>query len=426
MFPPTAGTGPKRSFAFTRLKKTSKRNVSRLASCGKWHGSTGGKEIRGRNGNGKILGYMHLFTFKVVIGKCKGGGIPSSAPVGNWIMHQYSLVGFDTDYVLCDIIFKKTNTNKLNLVQRMEFSADTNPNAQKDFTIFPLQSSIDEAVDPSQSSTSTVTFSADSCPATSLGGFTDQISLENGGLGCENGCIAISGSNKDGEEINFPLGSSGNSSLSISSMAVASPCDIDVCDQLKDGNKGWILFLLLNLSLGYLSRLLDMQVAEHLVCFLVAKFLRLKWFGDFYYPALVEYMTSAIVRIKMELMKPSKSLASSSFHFLKHCTFLYWTPPLIVHHLISSLQKAMSMEEVQLTSTHKMTASFASLLYSYLSHWRTKVFRFADKYRGPYSNVSSPFYCSYSGYQDELLRGAAWLHRATKNQIYLNYIKLNG
>ncbi|CAN0915514.1 Endoglucanase 17 [Linum grandiflorum] len=24
------------------------------------------------------------------------------------------------------------------------------------------------------------------------------------------------------------------------------------------------------------------------------------------------------------------------------------------------------------------------------------------------------------------LRGAAWLHRATKNQMYLNYIKLNG
>jgi endoglucanase len=37
-----------------------------------------------------------------------------------------------------------------------------------------------------------------------------------------------------------------------------------------------------------------------------------------------------------------------------------------------------------------------------------------------------PFYCSYSGYQDELLWGAAWLHKATKNPMYLNYIQVNG
>ncbi|WVZ06298.1 hypothetical protein V8G54_019644 [Vigna mungo] len=59
-----------------------------------------------------------------------------------------------------------------------------------------------------------------------------------------------------------------------------------------------------------------------------------------------------------------------------------------------------------------------------------RVFQFADKYRGSYSNglksVVCPFYCSYSGYQDELLWGAAWLHKATKNPMYLNYIKVNG
>ncbi|CAN1194163.1 Endoglucanase 17 [Linum perenne] len=59
-----------------------------------------------------------------------------------------------------------------------------------------------------------------------------------------------------------------------------------------------------------------------------------------------------------------------------------------------------------------------------------RVFQFADKYRGPYSNglksFVCPFYCSYSGYQDELLWGAAWLHKATKNQMYLNYIQVNG
>ncbi|KAJ8749612.1 hypothetical protein K2173_026261 [Erythroxylum novogranatense] len=59
-----------------------------------------------------------------------------------------------------------------------------------------------------------------------------------------------------------------------------------------------------------------------------------------------------------------------------------------------------------------------------------RVFQFADKYRGAYSNglksVVCPFYCDFSGYQDELLWGAAWLQKATKNPIYLNYIQVNG
>ncbi|KAK7259296.1 hypothetical protein RIF29_24900 [Crotalaria pallida] len=65
-----------------------------------------------------------------------------------------------------------------------------------------------------------------------------------------------------------------------------------------------------------------------------------------------------------------------------------------------------------------------------LARRATSVFEFADKYRGSYSNglkpIVCPFYCSYSGYEDELLWGAAWLHKATKNPMYLNYIKVNG
>uniref|UniRef100_A0A1J3J5E4 Endoglucanase n=1 Tax=Noccaea caerulescens TaxID=107243 RepID=A0A1J3J5E4_NOCCA len=59
-----------------------------------------------------------------------------------------------------------------------------------------------------------------------------------------------------------------------------------------------------------------------------------------------------------------------------------------------------------------------------------RVFAFADRYRGTYSAGLKPdvcpFYCSYSGYQDELLWGAAWLQKATKNLKYLSYIKTNG
>ncbi|MFS7942307.1 putative cellulase [Helianthus anomalus] len=59
-----------------------------------------------------------------------------------------------------------------------------------------------------------------------------------------------------------------------------------------------------------------------------------------------------------------------------------------------------------------------------------RVFEFADKYRGTYSNglkrFVCPYYCSYSGYEDELLWGAAWLHKATRSPKYLNYIQRNG
>ncbi|PAN03746.1 hypothetical protein PAHAL_1G018800 [Panicum hallii] len=73
-----------------------------------------------------------------------------------------------------------------------------------------------------------------------------------------------------------------------------------------------------------------------------------------------------------------------------------------------------------------------------------KVFDFADRYRGSYSDslssVACPFYCSYSGYNDELLWAAAWLHLATtaagkggggagsnsSADAYLSYIYSNG
>ncbi|PWA45772.1 endoglucanase [Artemisia annua] len=48
------------------------------------------------------------------------------------------------------------------------------------------------------------------------------------------------------------------------------------------------------------------------------------------------------------------------------------------------------------------------------------LFRFGDKYRGSYQG-SCPFYCSYSGYHDELLWAAAWLHKASGERRYLNY-----
>ncbi|XP_019165450.1 PREDICTED: endoglucanase 24-like [Ipomoea nil] len=62
----------------------------------------------------------------------------------------------------------------------------------------------------------------------------------------------------------------------------------------------------------------------------------------------------------------------------------------------------------------------------------TRVFSFADSYRGAYSDNSNirggvcPFYCDFDGYQDELLWAAAWLRRATQGDTYLNYLQNNG
>ncbi|KAL0396705.1 UNVERIFIED_CONTAM: Endoglucanase 8 [Sesamum calycinum] len=58
-----------------------------------------------------------------------------------------------------------------------------------------------------------------------------------------------------------------------------------------------------------------------------------------------------------------------------------------------------------------------------------KVFEFADRHRGAYSNslryAVCPFYCDVNGYQDELLWGAAWLHKASRRREYREYIVRN-
>nr|GLL21066.1 endoglucanase 17-like [Ipomoea trifida] len=59
----------------------------------------------------------------------------------------------------------------------------------------------------------------------------------------------------------------------------------------------------------------------------------------------------------------------------------------------------------------------------------SQVFEFADKFRGSYNDSLGqwvcPWYCDYSGYQDELLWAAAWLLKATLQPLYWNYVKGN-
>eukprot|EP01018_Ginkgo_biloba_P032228 Gb_26728 [translate_table: standard] len=59
-----------------------------------------------------------------------------------------------------------------------------------------------------------------------------------------------------------------------------------------------------------------------------------------------------------------------------------------------------------------------------LSHAK-QVFEFADKYRGKYDRsitVVKKYYGSISGYDDELLWASTWLHEATGDDYYMNYM----
>ncbi|EAZ42601.1 hypothetical protein OsJ_27165 [Oryza sativa Japonica Group] len=55
---------------------------------------------------------------------------------------------------------------------------------------------------------------------------------------------------------------------------------------------------------------------------------------------------------------------------------------------------------------------------------RRRLFDFANNYRGSFQS-SCPFYCSYSGFQDELLWASAWLFKATRDAKYLDFLTNN-
>ncbi|XP_068661203.1 endoglucanase 8-like [Aristolochia californica] len=65
----------------------------------------------------------------------------------------------------------------------------------------------------------------------------------------------------------------------------------------------------------------------------------------------------------------------------------------------------------------------------FLLNRAVRVFEFADKHRGAYSSslrkAVCPFYCDFDGYQDELLWGAAWLHKASRRREYREFIMRN-
>ncbi|CAH8352118.1 unnamed protein product [Eruca vesicaria subsp. sativa] len=77
-----------------------------------------------------------------------------------------------------------------------------------------------------------------------------------------------------------------------------------------------------------------------------------------------------------------------------------------------------------LASASLVFKSFDSKYSSKLLSHAKSLFEFADQCRGSYQ-ASCPFYCSHSGYNDELLWAAAWLYKATGENKYLSYVISN-
>ncbi|EMS66848.1 Endoglucanase 13 [Triticum urartu] len=81
-----------------------------------------------------------------------------------------------------------------------------------------------------------------------------------------------------------------------------------------------------------------------------------------------------------------------------------------------------------LAAAAKVFRHYDSMYADLLLMHAKQIFTFADTFRGRYDDslqCAKKFYPSASGYQDELLWGAAWLYEATGDQDYLDYVARN-
>jgi len=109
----------------------------------------------------------------------------------------------------------------------------------------------------------------------------------------------------------------------------------------------------------------------------------------------------------------------------------FWYPPEYVQYEYPSFKITADKPGSEVAGETAAFLAAASILFkdedptysdTLLKH-ATEIYDFADKYRGDYT-VAVPgvisFYNTYSGYEDELAWGAAWLLRATGDESYLD------
>ena len=111
----------------------------------------------------------------------------------------------------------------------------------------------------------------------------------------------------------------------------------------------------------------------------------------------------------------------------------YWLPPEYITYKYPSYQVNAVNPGTEVSAETAAALAAASILFkevdsSYsetlLKHAK-EIYDFADKYRGDYTKAvpAQDFYATFSGYNDELAWGAAWLYRATGDENYHDKFK---
>ncbi|CAK8568480.1 unnamed protein product [Lathyrus sativus] len=107
-----------------------------------------------------------------------------------------------------------------------------------------------------------------------------------------------------------------------------------------------------------------------------------------------------------------------------------WAPPekMKTKRSVKTIDYGTPGSEIAAETSAAMAASsivFRSIDHKYARHLLNRaklLFEFAKSHKGSYDG-ECPFYCSYSGYNDELMWAATWLYMATKKPIYMKYIQ---
>ena len=111
----------------------------------------------------------------------------------------------------------------------------------------------------------------------------------------------------------------------------------------------------------------------------------------------------------------------------------YWLPPEYITYDYPSYKITSEKPGTEVSAETAAALAAASILFknidssysSTLLEHAKEIYDFADKYRGDYTKAVAvqDFYGTFSGYNDELAWGAAWLYRATGDEKYHNKFK---
>ncbi|PNX87350.1 endoglucanase 16-like protein, partial [Trifolium pratense] len=107
-----------------------------------------------------------------------------------------------------------------------------------------------------------------------------------------------------------------------------------------------------------------------------------------------------------------------------------WAPPekMKTKRSVKVIDSSTPGSEIAAETAAAMASS--SIVFRHVDHKYARsllnkaklLFDFAKSHKASYDG-ECPFYCSYSGYNDELMWAATWLYMATKKSIYLKYIQ---